>query len=322
MATVRDIAAAAGVSVGTASRALTGNGYVSEDTRKLVLETAKQLGYTQREHRRPAASSKSVGVILPDITFPFYGAFLKYIEVELASLGYKTFVCNSLGIQDRVSEVLELLEKHELDGLILNADVTEAEIKRMEKLPVVSFERLLGNKIPMVSSDHIQGGRLAAKLLLDNGCKRVLLLTAKHANGLYGDLRISECAKILKAQGVTVTIAELSGAMLSYRYARGLASEFLSLYSQTDGIFTDDIAAYCCMFEAPRHGKEVPDRLKIVGYDGIEIMQLISPRITTIAQDVPQLTHACVDVLMKRMEHMEYPMQTLIPVSLQPGETA
>lgn len=107
MATIREIAKKAGVSIGTASRAISGNGYVSEETRIHVLKIADQLGYKPKEHIRPQNTSRTIGIILPDITFPFYSSFLKYAEVELYRYGYKTLICNTLGIQNRVSDLID-----------------------------------------------------------------------------------------------------------------------------------------------------------------------------------------------------------------------
>lgn len=321
MATIRDIAKEAGVSVGTASRAITGNGYVAEETKQLVLETAKRLCYTPKEKVKNTKSTRSVGVILPDLSFPFYGTFLKYVEVELARHGYKTVVCNALGVQGRVREMLELLENQELDGLILNADVTKDEIARMEKLSVVSFERLLGNKLPMVSSDHRQGGQMAAHALLACGCKSVLILMVRHGNQLFGDFRIQECRRILQENGVGVTVVELSGAVMSFKIMKEQISEYLKLYNQTDGVFTDDVMAYCCLAEATNQGISVPEQMKIVGYDGNEITQITSPQITTIIQNVPQLTRSCVELLLRRMQGERTAEEIMVPVIFQKGGT-
>lgn len=321
MATIRDIAREAGVSVGTASRAITGNGYVSDETRLLVLETAKKLRYTPKEKNKNTKSTHCVGVVLPDISFPFYGAFLKYVEVELARHGYKTVVCNALGVQGRVSEMLELLEKQELDGLILNADVTIEEIARMERLPVVSFERLLGSRLPMVSSDHRQGGQLAAQELFSCGCRNVLLLTVKHGNRLFGDFRTQECQRILQEHGVRVTVAELSGAVMSYKIIKEQISEYLKLYSRTDGVFTDDVMAYCCLAEAAAQGIRIPEQMKIVGYDGNELTQITSPQITTVVQNVPQLTRHCVDLVLRRMAGERTAEEIIVPVEFKKGGT-
>ena len=321
MATIRDIAKEAGVSLGTASRAITGNGYVAEETRKFVLETAARLHYTPKEKPMIFKSTRSVGVVLPDISFPFYGTFLKYVEVELSRCGYKTVVCNALGVQGRVSEMLDMLEKQELDGLILNADVTKDEISRMEKLPVVSFERLLGNKLPMVSSDHRQGGQLAAQTFLDCGCKNVLILMVKHSNQLFGDFRIQECQRILQENGIRVTVVEIPGAVMSFKIMKEQCSEYLTLYNQADGVFTDDMMAYCCLVEAMSRGIAVPEQLKIVGYDGNEITQIASPQITTVVQNVPRLTRHCVELLLDRMAGERTAEEIMVPVTLKKGGT-
>lgn len=321
MATIREIAKLAGVSVGTASRAITGNGYVSEETRAQILKIADQLGYKPKEHVRPAASTKTVGIVLPDITFPFYSTFLKYVEVALYQRGYRTVVCNALGVQDRVGEMIAMLERKELDGIILNADVTQEEIARMSKLPVVSLERLLGNKIPMISSDHRQGGQLVASEFLRCGCRDVLILTTRHNNQLYGDVRSEECQKILQEKGVKVTIAEIPGTMLSYRLLKELMGEYIRLYSDIDGVFMEDITAYCFVSEARELGIKVPQQLKIIGYDGNEIIKISSPRITTIEQNIPLLARTCVEQLMRRIAGEETDPETLIPVRFAKGGT-
>jgi len=321
MATIRDIAREAGVSVGTASRAITGNGYVSEESRTLVQQAMDKLGYTPKERVCSTKSSKAIGIVLPDVTFPFYGSYLKYTEFELARRGYKTVVCNTLGVQNRVSGMLDQLEQGELDGLIINADVTEEEIARMEKLPVVSFERMLSRKIPMVSSDHRQGGQMAAKALAESGCKNVLILTAKHSNQLFGDCRISECQRKLREQDISATIVEYPSAMLAYRFIKEMASEYMRLYSGVDGIFSDDIMAFCCITEAMQRGIRVPEELKIVGYDGDEITKIVVPSITTIAQDTPRLTQNSVDLLMRRISGESTESEILLPVAFLRGGT-
>lgn len=319
--TVRDIAKEAGVSVGTASRALTGNGYTAPETKKLVLDVAEKLGYVPVKRKHPKEDPKSIGVILPDITFPFYASFLKFVEVELSLRGYKTVICSALGVQNRVDTMLKLLENKELSGIIINTDVTKAEAGRMEKLPVVSFERVLGGKIPVVSSDHREGGRLAGRLLSESGCQDVLILTTRHANLVYGDYRVDECGSYLEKQGIKYTIAEYNASLLSYRYIREVVAQYMTMYSHCDGIFTDDVSAYCCLSEAQRRGIAVPDGLKLVGYDGNELIQIGTPQITTIVQDVPVLARSCVEILTKRIAGEEFPQESLIPVTLQMGGT-
>lgn len=318
MATVRDIAKEAGVSVGTASRALTGNGYVSEQNRANVLKAAEKLGYVQK----PIAKQKNaVGVVLPDIIFPFMSAFLKYAEVELFNLGYKTFILNTLNVQGRMDFVIDLLDKKELDGVIINSEVTTDQLKKLEKYPVVSFEKMFGGKIPLVSSDHIAGGKLAGETLYKVGCKDVLILTVKQGIRVFADNRIEVCKQYLAERGVKCTVVEVDNKFLTFKFAPGIVNEYFSLYPNIDGIFADDVTAYCFAAEAVRRGVSVPDKLKILGYDGNDITLLNYPRITTIVQNIPVLAAKCVEAVIKRINREPVEQQTLVPVHLQRGDT-
>lgn len=318
MATVRDIAKEAGVSVGTASRALTGNGYVSEQNRVLVLKAAEKLGYVPKE---APPKSRAVAVVLPDIIFPFMSAFLKYAEFELSGLGYKTFILNTLNVQGRMDFVIDLLEKNELDGVIINSEVTPDQLKKLEKYPVVGFEKMFGGKIPLVSSDHISGGKIAGETLYKAGCKDVLILTVKQGIRVFADHRIEVCKQYLAERGVKCTVAEVDNQFLTFKFAPGIVSEYFSLYPNIDGIFADDVTAYCFAAEAVRRGIRIPEQLKILGYDGNDITLLNYPRITTIVQDIPLIAAKCVELLLKRIEGEPVEGQTLIPVRLQKGDT-
>lgn len=318
MATIRDIAQEAGVSVGTASRALTGNGYVSEENRAIVLKAAEKLGYVQRVSSK---QKKAIGIVLPDIMFPFISAFLKYAEVELSNRGYKTFILNTLNVQDRIDFVIDMLEKKELDGIIINSEVTSEQLKKLERYPVISFERIFSNKIPLVASDHVQGGKLAGETLYKSGCKDVLIITAKQGVKVYADNRIDVCKKYLTEKGVKCTVAEIDGKLLSFKFASEIVGEYFSLYSHIDGMFADDVTAYCFAAEAVRRGVKIPDNLKILGYDGNDITLLTYPRITTIAQNIPLLAAKCVEAIIKRINREPVDGQTLIPVHLQKGDT-
>ncbi|PWM76067.1 MAG: transcriptional regulator [Bacillota bacterium] len=295
MATIRDIAQEAGVSVGTASRALTGNGYVSEENRAIVLKAAEKLGYVLKAATK---QKKAIGIVLPDIIFPFMSAFLKYAEVELSNRGYKTFILNTLNVQDRIDFVIDLLEKKELDGIIINSEVTHAQLKKLERYPIISFERIYNN-IPLIASDHIEGGKIAGETLYKSGCKNVLILTAKQGVRVYADNRIDECKKYLTEKGVRCTVAEIDSKFLTFKFVSEIVGEYFSLYSNIDGIFADDVTAYCFAAEAVRRGVQVPEKLKVLGYDGNDITLLTYPRITTIAQNIPLLAAKCVEMIPK-----------------------
>lgn len=323
MANIKDVAKAAGVGIGTVSRALNDSGYVEAGKKEKIIQIAKELGYKPNAIARSFVKNRSniVGVVLPDVSFPFYGAFLKYAEIELSNMGYHTLVFNTIGVRERVTQAVELLETNVLDGLIINADVTHEDMIRMGRLPVVSFERMLGKEIPMVASDHVKGGKIAAKLFLDNGCKNVMILSARMATHAYAEKRIEECKRILEAKRVNVISAELNASLLSFQLVEEMVSQYLDIYNRADGIFTDDVCAYSCVKQAGKRGLQIPRDMKIVGYDGNDITRMISPQITTIAQDILLLARTSVEVLLDRIEGKSVNENYFVPVRLQRGGT-
>ena len=172
MASIRDVAKQAGVGVGTVSRALNGTGYVSPDTKKKIEKAAEKLGYTPNELARNLYRNRTgiVGVMVPDLDHPFFSCLAKHIEMELYRQGYKTMICNTIGISDRERDYLDMLDRNIVDGIITAAHSLDEEEYLKQKKPIVSVDREFGPGIPLIGSDHAMGGRMAAELLLKNGC--------------------------------------------------------------------------------------------------------------------------------------------------------
>lgn len=323
MATIRDVAKKANVGIGTVSRALNDTGYVTESKRELIFAAAKELGYIIPEKRTKSTAyqEKIIGVVIPDVSLPFYGNFVKYVDIELAKAGYKTMMYSTLGVQGRVADAIDLAERGIIQGIIINSDVTAAELKRLEKLPVVSFERLLGKKIPFVTSEHRTGGQLVGKLLYENRCRNVLIITASHQTRVYADYRIEECKNYLEERGVKVTVAEYPASNVTILIAKDITEKYMELYHEADGIFSDDIVAYCCLQRARETGIPVPRELKIVGYDGNDILSLSIPTITTVKQDVTQIARTCVELIQQRIAGEAVKNEYLVPVKVEKGGT-
>lgn len=322
MATMRDVAKKANVGLGTVSRAISGDGYVAEEKKELIFKAAEELGYQISNYpKKKKITEKIIGILVPDVSLPFYGKIVKFLDIELANHGYKTMLYNTLGVQGRVSEVIDLVENGVLQGIIINADASQEEIKRLEKLPVIGFEKLLGKRISMVSSEHKEGGRIVGQLLEKNGCKNVLIITAKHLVGVYGDYRIDECREYLESKGIHVTVAEYPASNISISSVSEIAKQYMDLYHNADGIFSDDIVAYSCLQHAKQGGKNIPEDLKIVGYDGNELLQLSIPRLTTIKQDIPLLARTCVELLQRKLDGERLEEEYFIPVILEKGGT-
>lgn len=316
--TLRDIAKETGYGLATVGRAIHNSGYVSAEKREKILACAKQLGYEASVSKKKNAI---IGVVLPDTSNVYYGSFLRHAEIVLDRYGYRTMLFNTLGAKGRVTKAIELCESGVLSGLIINADMTEREKKRLEKLPVVSLERLLGKHIPMVSSAHKEGGRIAARILLENRCNEVAIFTVRHKVPVYADIRIEECKNILRQHHRKVTVVEMDSELTTYSYVGEQVEDYLKQHREIDGIFSDDISAYFAVKTAREMGKNVPRDFKVVGYDGSEITKLIRPNLTTIEQDMYGLAKTSAEVLERIIEKKEVEPQYFIPVKEVRGGT-
>ena len=311
MATIKDVAKAAGVGTGTVSRALSGKGYVDSEKKKQIIKIAEQLEYDPsallKRKNNKKVKSGLIGVVLPNSSQPFFGSFLWHVEKALEMHEYRTVIINVGGSSKKISDAIDLVDKHMLDGLRL--------------IPAVSFECEMGEGIPLVASDHIKGGELAAKLLFRCGCKNVAILSIKATAPVYARRRITECHRLLKKKGVKVTIVEHEGGSEEFHVMEEKINEYLNTHSEVDGIFTEDVEAYFCLVQAKKRGISIPRDLKIVGYDGNEITRLVSPQVTTIAQNTKKLAETCVDVLNKRISGLDTEDRYFVPVKIRIGGT-
>lgn len=324
MATIKDVAKAAGVGVGTVSRALSGNGYVDEEKKEYIKKIAREMSYDPTallKKRNGNNRSNMVGVLLPDSSQPFFGSFLWHVEKALLVKGYRTVIINTGGTAKKVSEAINMVEQHVLDGLIVNSDVTIREIQSLREIPSVSFECEMGKGIPLVASDHVKGGQTAAKILFQCGCKNVAILSVKACTPVYARHRISECKRLLERKNVRVTLVESDGETATFELVENMINEFMNVHDDIDGVFTEDIEAYFCLVQAKKRGLHVPRDFKIVGYDGNTISRFISPQVTTIVQNTRKLAETCVNVLDMRIEGKKVEELYLIPVTLRRGGT-
>lgn len=323
MSNIREVAKLAGVGVATVSRALSGKGYVAPETKKKILDVAEKLDYKPNEIARNLSSQRTgiIGIVVPDIENPFWGKFLKHVEIELYNQGFKALICNTIGISNREQDFVDFLKRKVVDGLIVGSHSLPNEAYVGLRQPVISFERDMGPDITQVCSNHSQGGRLAAEALLKAGCKQVLQLGGTYNGHTPADLRHYEFQKIMEEAGAKVTTVGMSWDMVEYNYYRKTMENYMEMFSQVDGIFTADIGAYYCLAIAKKKGIKVPEQLKIIGFDGLEITRMSDPTITTIVQDIPTLSRICVTCIIDSLNGKKIEPRYVVDVSMQMGGT-
>jgi len=323
MSSIREVAKLAGVGVGTVSRALSGKGYVATETKERILEIAERLDYKPNEIAKNLSSKHTgiIGIVVPDIENPFWGRFLKYVEIELYNHDYKALICNTIGVSNREQDFIDLMKRKAVDGLIVGSHSLKNEAYIGLKQPVISFERDMGPDIPQVCSNHAQGGRIAAETLLKAGCRQVIQLGGTFNGHTPADERHYEFQRVMEAAGAQVKTIEMSWDMVGYDHYRKTMETYMEMFSQVDGIFTADIGAYFCLSFAKKKGIKVPEQLKIIGFDGIEITRMSDPIITTIVQDIPTLSRICVTSMIDLLNGKKVKPKYMVDVSMQKGGT-
>lgn len=324
MASLREVADIAGVGLGTASRALNGTGYVSEEKKKLILKAAEELDYRRNVSLQRGTGRKTgiIGLSVPDMEQPFFTGLLKHMEIELYKLGYHVMMFNSLGISNRLEEVVEMLECRAIDGAMLNT--AESDIPGIERVidRIVAYECRPADGIAQVYSDHRQGGQMAAKELLSCGCRKVLQISSDSTFYTPSSERHRILEEILSEEGTEVITVRLAWTnILSYDYYRRGIEEYLHLYSDVDGVFVEDISAYFALKYAKASGISVPEKLKIVGYDGLDLTRICEPVITTVVQDIPAIARKTAEILVKKINGESVEEEYIVPVYFQKGGT-
>ncbi len=298
--TISDVAAAAGVSTATVSRALSGSTRVAPATRQKVLAIVAELGY------QPSAIARSLrqqtttvfGVIVTDITNPFYAELVLGAEEAALDLGRSVLLCNAAGDPEREGLYLDVLTEHRVDGLIVASEALSNRYReRLADFPVPVV--LVNTKhedapIPSVTSDNRRGGRLAAQHLVDQGYPAMAaILGPTYANGrplrvvgirdvVSGDRLITEaCAGDMEG-----------GKKAMERLSRRISPPF-------GLVCHNDLTAIGAMAALREIGWSVPDDVGVVGFDDIPISEYLDPPLTTVAQDMYALGAGAVDALIR-----------------------
>jgi LacI family sucrose operon transcriptional repressor len=312
-----DVAEAAGVSPTTVSRVLNNRGYISEQTRKKVNDAIELLNYYPNEIARSLFINKTfiIGVIFPTTSNPFYGQLVFHLENLCESLGYKVLLCNSEGREDKEREYLEMLQRHQVDGIIAGAHNRGIEEYNRPNLSLVGIDRYLAENVPVVSSDNYDGGRQATKLLINQGCQQII-----HING---SLSLETPAQLRK-EAYQDVMRENQLTPLVYEADDNIYSRVFDENPEVDGIFaSDDFIAANVLREAKQRGMDVPNNLKVIGYDGTETTRILLPELSTVQQPIKGIAEAAVELLMEQINgnSKEVKLETILPIKLIKGET-
>ncbi|WP_211748575.1 LacI family DNA-binding transcriptional regulator [Paenibacillus sp. Marseille-Q4541] len=301
MATIKDVARHAGVSVATVSRVLNSAGYVHEDTRKKVEEAIAALQYSPNEVARSLYKRKSklVGLLIPDITNPYFPQLARGVEDEMRENDFRLIIGNSDEDEHKEQEYMQTFTQNNVVGVVTATNDPDTQTYDSLRIPVVFLDRTSDDR-PSIYSDGRQGGRLAAKAILAGGSKEITLMQGP-AHVKPAQDRFSGAVEVLEQANASYNIIQTS--TFSFHHVDKLAEALFRRYPATDGVIaSNDLAAFAVMHEAYKLGKHIPNDIQIVGFDDIPVSSLVSPGLSTIRQPAYEMGRAAGRLLIELVE--------------------
>jgi LacI family transcriptional regulator len=303
MSTIKDVARLAGVGVATASRALSGNGSVSEDTARRVRDAAATLDYRPSSTARALSLQQSgaIGVYVPGFDGHFYSSIVATIDSVLRANGRHMIAANGCGIgSTRQLDLagIDFLIERDCDGLVVASNsLRDEDLERlMERVPtlVVVNRQLPGHHDNAFCADHHAGGRLAARALLARG-HRCIATVRGPRNTPDNEARLNGFSEELARHGVVVHPEHSADG--AFDLASGAAATRQLLAGAAGGrpAFTavfvaNDLMALAVISRLAQAGLRVPEDVSVLGYDDAEFAPFTSPPLTTVRIPTAEVT--------------------------------
>ncbi|MFP4974627.1 LacI family DNA-binding transcriptional regulator [Paenibacillus sp. CN-4] len=319
MATIHDVALKAGVSVTTVSRVLNNRGYISETTRTKVFGAMEALGYQPNEIARSLLRKQSnlVGLIIPNVSHPFFSQLADRVEYYAYLEGYKVLLCNSQMDPVKERDYIDMLKRNRVDGIIMGSHTLEVEEYHSLNSPIVTIDRKIHNTIPYLSSDNYRGGQLAAELLVAKGCQKIAHICGNLELQMLSNQRTNAFLDVTTKHGVEHLVVETGLNVFDEDKYQKLLQQLLQEHPDIDGIFTtSDILAAYAIKESLNAGKRIPEDIRIVGYDDVGASRWVSPELTTIRQPIDALGKMAIQLLRMQMEDKQVASENILPVEL------
>jgi LacI family transcriptional regulator len=302
--TIRDVAARAGVSIGTASKALNGQGRLRDETRERVLAVAKELGFAPNVLARGllAGRTHTVGMITTDSFGRFSIPVMLGAEDALGAGRISVFMCDTRDEPWREQQYLQMLMSRQVDGLIVTGRRIEPRpgIATRLGIPVVyAMTQPLDGDDPAVLPDDYGGGRIAAAHLVATGCRRIghitgperFLAARKRAGGFHDG--VTEA-------GIAFSANEVLYGEWTEQWGRDAAGLLLRIAPEIDGIFcgSDQIArGVATTLNASGH--QVPGDIALIGFDNWEPMALgAEPPLTSVDMQLEMVGRTAGELLL------------------------
>lgn len=329
VATLKDVAARAGVSVKTVSNVVNGYTFVTEENRRRVQEAIDHLGYVPNIGARNLRKGRTgfVTLAVPELANPYFAELCGLVMNAAAAQGWTVLIEQTGGGRDRELAVVNAAHRSLVDAIILSplgllpGDLTDAGAG----IPLVLLgERALHARAHHVAIDNVAAASAATGHLIDLGRRRIAAIGEQPGRNGTAALRLDGYQGALRAAGLTADPA-LTVPAETYSRAEGAAAmhHLLDLPQPPDAVFCfNDLLAVGALAAARDRGLRLPDDLAVVGFDGVDEGNYAAPRLTTIAPDKAAIARAAIELVRAAVQDgTREPQDVVTPFTLRVRES-
>jgi len=304
---VREVAAAASVSVGTVSNVLNRPEKVSPTTVERVMRAIEDLGFVRNDAARQlrAGRSRSIGLVVLDVGNPFFAEVARGAEDRAAEDGMAVLLGNSDEQPDRESAYLELFREQRVNGVLVTPTTDDvALLERLQNggVPVILVDREVpGSDFGSVAVDDVEGGHLAVAHLTSIGRRRIAYVSGPHKIRQVADRLDGARRAVAEQPGATLEVIEMAALTVLQGRAAGEAILAREPGDRPDAIFAanDLLAVGVLQAFAIMADVRVPEDIALIGYDDIDFAAATVVPLSSIRQPAHLIGYTAVDLLFK-----------------------
>ena len=330
MATIQEVAKAAGVAASTVSRYLNGQLRVSPATEARLLDAVRDLGYVPNAQARNLARRRSgvIGFVVPEISNPYFGAIADYVVEAVERHGLLVLLCSTRSQAGKESSYIDLLASGAIDGMLyLGSFRSNERLAAAVRggLPVVVVDEPIAGlpDVHTVVMDDYAGGYQATSYLVALGHRRIAFISGPAELASVQERRRGYEDALRKGGLDPGQQLSLAGHFTEQFGMSALTRLLAAPQTPTAAFVASDYIALGMLSAAETHGVRVPGDLSVVGFDDIRFSQYVRPRLTTIRSPVERLAQVGVELLFERLAARGTAARTeVLPVELIVRESA
>lgn len=308
--TIYDIAASLNLSSATVSRGLKDHPAIRKETKKRILEKAKEMGY---RHNLFASNlrrnrTNTIGVIVPRLNSYFMSSVISGIEKVANEAGYNLVISQSLELEKKEMVNIKTMFNTRVDGLLVSLAYdteSDAHFKVIfdKNIPVIFFDRVFEHpNCTSIVIDNFEAGYAMTQHLIQQGCKRIVHLTANLKRNVYAD-RLRGYQKALADHNIPYDDKLLFVNNLGETECMEAIKTILQMNPRPDGIFSsNDSSAVVSIRELKKAGVAIPGEIAVAGFNDEPIATVIEPNLTTIHYPGQEMGEVCASILIRKLD--------------------